>query len=53
MNYEKWGVVFKWIAIPATTFFFLMVLLGIYLGVTGQQEFTFSNAPKLEVQTAP
>ncbi|MBT5331433.1 MAG: hypothetical protein HOL48_06620 [Porticoccaceae bacterium] len=45
MNWERWGRVSKWVAIPATTFFLLMMLLGLYLGFSGQQEFTFSNQP--------
>lgn len=46
MNYEKWGRVAKWITIVIAGFFLLMVMLGIYMGVTGQQDFTFSNQPE-------
>lgn len=52
MNFEKWGNISKWVAIPVTTFFFLMVVLGLYLGVTGEQEFTFSNLPEESSQQA-
>jgi|SaaInlV_100m_DNA_5_1039725.scaffolds.fasta_scaffold10839_2 hypothetical protein len=53
MNFEKWGVIFKWIAIPVTAFFFLMIVYGIYLGVTGESEFTFQNSPEPEAQQTP
>lgn len=49
MNFEKWGVIFKWISIPLAAFFFFMVVLGIYLGVSGEAEFTFSNQPEEEI----
>lgn len=52
MNWEKWGSISKWVAISATAFFLLMVLLGLYLGLSGQQEFTFSNTPEESTQPA-
>jgi uncharacterized membrane protein YukC len=44
MDFEKWSKIFKWIAIPLTAFFFLVIIWGIYLGVSGEQEFTFPNS---------
>ncbi|GEM_PF-2293261 len=53
MNYEKLGKIFKWIAIPLTAFFFLVIVWGIYLGVSGEQAFTFPNSQQESIQETP
>jgi hypothetical protein len=53
MNLEKWGTISKRVAIAVTGFFLAMVILGIYLGATGQQQFTFSNSPEESAEQEP
>ena len=43
INFEKMGKVCMWITFPVMVFFFSVIVYGVYMGATGQQEFTLEK----------